>query len=172
MMMNPPPAAPFEMIEAEFVLELLVIPLDPPAQVRQPNEGGQRGRLGQGREVVLRRRRLAQRPLTKDPFDGAGLGAALVMRRPDAEGDESRAHAAPGAFTPRHRGPRRGRQAPDEPRQADGVLARGALQAPRWATAEAAAPRRPRSHARWPHPRGLADADNIRNPARSERVPE
>ncbi len=51
-MMEPPPAATFEMIEAEFVLELLVVPLDPPAQVSQPDEGGQGA--GSGHNSALR----------------------------------------------------------------------------------------------------------------------
>ena len=124
--MEPPPAATFEMIETEFVLELLVVPLDPPAQVRQTDEGGQRGRPGQRREVVLRRRRLAQRPLGQDPLDGSGLSAVSVMRGPNAKGDESRAHASPCAFTPGHRGPGREEQSRDERRHADSVLARWA----------------------------------------------
>ena len=126
-MMEAPPPAPFEMIEAELVFELLVIALDPPAQVRQTDEGGQWRRLGQGREVVLGRRGLAQRPLAEDPLDGAGLGAVAVMRGPDAQGDEARPHAPAGAFTPGHGRPGRDRQAPEERRQADGGLADGAL---------------------------------------------
>ena len=86
--MEPPPAAPFEMIEAELVLELLVVPLDPPAQMRQTDERGQRRRPGQGREVVLRRRRLAQGPLAQDPLDLPGLSAMSIMRGPNAPGDE------------------------------------------------------------------------------------
>src|SRR5713101_4983442 len=107
MMMEPPPAATFEMIETEFVLELLVVSLDPPTQVSQTDEGGQGCRLGQRREVVLRRRRFAQRPLGQDPLDGPGFGAVSIMGRPNAQGDESRAHASPCAFTPDHRGPGR-----------------------------------------------------------------
>src|SRR5713101_6586594 len=145
MMMEPSPAAPFEMIEAEFVLEFLVVPLDPPAQMRQTDEGGQRCRLGQSREVVLRRRGLALRPFAQDPFDGPGLGALSIMRGPNSKGEESRAHVPPCAFTPGHRGPSREGQPPDERRQADGVLARWALQASRRAATKAAPPGRPRS---------------------------
>src|SRR5438552_18261053 len=99
MVMEPPPAATFEMIETEFVLEFLVVPLDPPPQVSQTDERDQRGRLGQRREVVLRRRRFARRPLGQDPLDGPGFGTVSIMGRPNAQGDESRAHAAPCAFT-------------------------------------------------------------------------
>src|SRR5437867_1020440 len=145
MMMEPPPAATFEMIEAEFVLELLVVPLDPPAQMSQTDEGGQRGRPGQSREVVLRRRCLTQRPFAQGPLDGPGLGAVSIMRGPNSKGDESRAHAPPCAFPPGHRGPSREGQPSDERRQADSVLARWALQASRRAATKAAAPGRPRS---------------------------
>src|SRR6266498_1353985 len=130
MMMEPPPAATFEMIETEFVLELLVVPLDSPAQMSQTDEGGQRWPLGQ------------------DPLDGPRFGAVSIMGRPNAQGDESRAHAAPCTFTPGHRGPGREGQLPDERRHADGVPARWALQAPRRATTQATAPGWPRRHAR------------------------
>src|SRR6266536_256699 len=113
MMMEAPPPSPFEMIEAELIFEFLVIALDPPAQMRQTDEGGQRRRLGQCRKVVLRRRGLAQRPLAEDPLDGSGLSAVAVMRGPDAQGDESRPHAPACAFTPGHRRPGRDRQAPE-----------------------------------------------------------
>src|SRR5712691_10715316 len=139
MMMEPPPATTFEMIETEFVLELLVVPLDPPAQMSQTDEGGQRGRPGQSREVVLRRCRLARRPLAQDPLDGAGFGAVLIMRGPNSQGDKSRAHAPPCAFTPGHRRPSREGQPPDERRQAEGMLAGGALHASRRAATQAAA---------------------------------
>jgi hypothetical protein len=46
MMMEASPPATFEMIEAELVFEFLVVALDPPAQVGQTDEGGQRRRLG------------------------------------------------------------------------------------------------------------------------------
>jgi hypothetical protein len=38
MMMKPPPAAPLAVVETEFLLELLVVALDPPAPLGKPDE--------------------------------------------------------------------------------------------------------------------------------------
>lgn len=49
----PGQGAPFEVIEAEFVLQLLLLLLDRPALVRQPYPCAQRRRRGQVDEIVL-----------------------------------------------------------------------------------------------------------------------
>src|SRR2546426_9727354 len=43
-MVEAPPAPPFEVIQPQLVLQLLVGPLDPPAQHREPDKIGARGR--------------------------------------------------------------------------------------------------------------------------------
>src|SRR4051812_23554356 len=52
-MMKAAPTASFIMIEPEFLLEVLIIPLDPPAQLGRVNQIDQGRR--QGREPVLAR---------------------------------------------------------------------------------------------------------------------
>src|SRR2546422_1011804 len=71
MMMEPTPAAPFEVIQPQLVLEFLVVALDPPPQLSQADESGERDGLRQRRQPVLRRRRVAARPLDEEPFRGA-----------------------------------------------------------------------------------------------------
>src|SRR5437667_12897077 len=109
MVMEAAPAASFKVIEAELVLELLVITLDAPAQVRQTDEVGERHRGRQGGEVVLGRGWFVWRPLAQEPFDRTQFGPGPGRGGPDPEGHEARAHTAPRAFAPDHGGPGRGR---------------------------------------------------------------
>src|ERR1700751_6359011 len=53
MMMEPPPVAALVVAKAELLLELLVIPLDPPARLGNPHEALQRRAPGQIGEPVL-----------------------------------------------------------------------------------------------------------------------
>ena len=53
MMVEALPAAPFVMGEAEFRLELLVVPLDVPAQFDRADESGQGCVFRQGRQPVF-----------------------------------------------------------------------------------------------------------------------
>jgi hypothetical protein len=57
-MMEAAPASPFEVIQAEFILELLIVPLDPPAEL---GEAERARRSGSARGVGV-------------PDDHAGLG--------------------------------------------------------------------------------------------------
>src|SRR6201992_482835 len=63
MMMKPAPVAALVMAEAELLLELLVIPLDPPARLGHPHEALQRRARGQVGEPVLGWLSRAVRPL-------------------------------------------------------------------------------------------------------------
>src|SRR6266699_2451390 len=111
MMMEPTPAAPFEVIQPQLVLEFLVVALDPPPQLSQADESGERDGLRQRRQPVLRRRRFAARPLDEEPFRGARRWPiAIAMGGPHAQPREAGAHGPAGAFPPRHRVPGRGRE--------------------------------------------------------------
>jgi hypothetical protein len=71
--MEAAPPAPFIITEAELLLELLIIALDPPAQfcqVYQPVEGDI---LGQGGQRILGRLGFSFRPLDQQPLFGARL---------------------------------------------------------------------------------------------------
>src|SRR3954470_6359850 len=65
-MMKAAPTASFIMIEPEFLLEVLIIPRDPPAQLGRVYEIDQGRR--QGREPVLARLRVPFRPLDQQPL--------------------------------------------------------------------------------------------------------
>lgn len=67
-MVKAAPATALVMVEPEFVLELLVVPLDPPPELHGSHEGRER-RLGRHRgEPVLRRLVLARRPFDQEPM--------------------------------------------------------------------------------------------------------
>src|ERR1700687_4556995 len=77
-MVEASPAAPLVMSKAEFLLEFLVIALDPPAQlgqIDQPLEGDVVGKVG---EPIFGRLLLARRPFDQQPFFGAPFGQGFV----------------------------------------------------------------------------------------------
>ena len=86
---------PRRAVPAPVLLELLVIPLDAPAELGLVDEVSQRRILRQGGEPIFGRLVLALRPLDQEPFLGPRCGAPIVsVRRPEAEGGESEASAA------------------------------------------------------------------------------
>src|SRR6478736_8174832 len=87
-MVEAAPAAALVVPEPDFLLEILVIPLDAPAQLSQVDQIGEAGLLGQGRQPVLRRLRLALGPLDQQPF--------LLTRRAQPGVGVRRAHPGPG----------------------------------------------------------------------------
>ena len=90
-MMESPPASPLEVSEAEFALQFLVVAFDAPAQLDDVDENLERRVLGQGREPVFGRLRLALWPFDDEPFDGMGLDEFVIARRrPDPHGGEAR----------------------------------------------------------------------------------
>jgi hypothetical protein len=105
------PAAAFEVIEPEFVLELRVVLLDPPARFRPPDQLHQGDAPGASDEPVLRRLGGGRRPLDKQPL--------LVLRRfalpeamgwPDSHTREARREFPFAPCPPRHGVVRGGRQ--------------------------------------------------------------
>src|SRR5262245_49859668 len=56
------PAATLEVIQAQLVLELLVVALDPPAELGQADDGAGGGRLRHGGQPVVGRGRVARGP--------------------------------------------------------------------------------------------------------------
>src|SRR4051795_1505591 len=77
-MMKAAPAASFIMVEPKFLLEILIIPLNPPAQLGHVNQIDQGGRRRQGREPVLGRLLVALRPLDQQPLLRMRLGPPLL----------------------------------------------------------------------------------------------
>src|SRR5258708_11915502 len=108
MMMNPPPPAALEMVEPEFVLELLIVARDAPAQLGEAHEIGDGRRHRQGREPILRGLRLVPPPLDEHPLLRPGRRALLIaMGRPHPQPREAGTHRPSGACAPRHRPPGR-----------------------------------------------------------------
>src|SRR6266536_1845554 len=81
MMMEASPAAALEMTQPELVLELLIVALDPPTQLGEADELGERGRLRQRREPILRGLRVLSRPLDQHPLLRPGRRALCVAVR-------------------------------------------------------------------------------------------
>jgi len=86
-----PPASPLVVTEPDLLLEVLVIPLDAPAQLGLLDEVGERRVIRQGREPVFGRFLLAVRPLDEEPLLRARLMTEVIaMGRPDPDSREAR----------------------------------------------------------------------------------
>ena len=92
-MVEASPASPFVVPEPDLLLEVLIIPLDAPAQFGQIDHLGERDVVGEGREPMFGRLRLALRPFDKQPFLGMQLGALVIlMGRTNPHPREARCH--------------------------------------------------------------------------------
>src|SRR5215211_8120211 len=110
--MEAAPAAALVMPEPEFLLEVLVVALDPPAQHREVDERREGDLFRQRREPILRWLRLAVRPLDQQPFLRTRLRQGLIaMRRAHAPASKARAQHRVRARAPSDLGPRLSRQA-------------------------------------------------------------
>ena len=78
-MVEPAPAPALVVPKPEFLLEFLVVALDPPAQLGQVDEALEGDVRGQGREPVCRGLLLLRRPLDQQPFLRAGLAKMLEL---------------------------------------------------------------------------------------------
>src|SRR5258705_5990147 len=70
-MVEAAPPAPFIITKAEFLLELLIIALDPPPQLCQINQTVERDILGQSGKPIFGRFGFVLRPLDQQPLFGA-----------------------------------------------------------------------------------------------------
>src|SRR5450756_1035694 len=77
-MVEAAPAAPLVMSKAEFLLEFLIIALDPPAQLGEIDQAFERCVLREVGEPVLGRLPLVRRPFDQQPFLGAQFGQGFV----------------------------------------------------------------------------------------------
>ena len=94
-MVEAAPAAAFVVAEAELLLELLVVPLDPPAQLGEGDETfqGRVGRAGWRTSIWSARARLRGHS-TSSQSSGQGSCRLVAMSRPDPQGREARAENA------------------------------------------------------------------------------
>ena len=122
-MMKAAPAASLIMIEPQFLLEILVIPLNPPAQFGHVNQIDQGGRRRQGREPVLGRLLVTLRPLDQQPLLRMRLGPPIIaMGRAHPQRGEAPAQVTPAARAPPHRLPGTRRQGESEVLGADRLM--------------------------------------------------
>src|SRR3954465_11901823 len=122
-MMKAAPAPSSIMIEPQFLLDILIIPLNPPAQLGPVNQIDQGGGRRQGREPVLRRLRVALRPLDQQPLLRMRLGPPVVaMGRAHPQRGEAPAQVTSAARAPTHRLPGTGRQGDGEVLGADRLM--------------------------------------------------
>src|SRR6266851_7517066 len=127
MMMEAAPTTTLEMVEPELILELLIVALDAPAQLGEANKIGDRRRLRQRRQPILRGLGGAPRPLDQHPLGRPGFRPLLIaMGGPHAQPREARAHRAARPFPPRHRPPRRRRERTGQLLEALRGVSRGA----------------------------------------------
>ena len=100
-MMKATPPPPLVVAQSEFLLEVLVVALDPPAQLGDVNQGTAADGRGQGRQKVLRWLGFVRRPFDQAPFLGAGRGTMVIaMRRANTHRREARGELGIGAFAP------------------------------------------------------------------------
>ena len=86
MVVETAPPAPFIIAEAEFLLQLLVVALDPPSQLGEINQTLEGDMLGQCGQPILGRLGFSFWPLDQQPLFGARRAQpGLAMRRPHAQ---------------------------------------------------------------------------------------
>ena len=78
MVVEAAPASPFIMAEADLLLELLVVALDPPSELGLIDEVSELGVFRQGGEPVFGRLGLILRPFDQEPFLGSRCGVPVV----------------------------------------------------------------------------------------------
>src|SRR4029450_11739573 len=94
--------ATFEVIESQFVLELLVLLLDRPALVRELNERFHGGGRRQIDQVVLGARGRPQIALAEQPDFGRYTSIAPLVPGGDAEREEAGTPGPVGSIAPRN----------------------------------------------------------------------
>src|ERR1700686_1739432 len=72
------PTAALEVVEANLLFELLVVALDPPAQLGDAHQFLERRGGGQGTQEVFGGFRLTRGPFDEQPLLGVGLDAQVV----------------------------------------------------------------------------------------------
>ena len=145
-MVEAAPAPALEVIQAEFVLELLIVPLDPPAELGEADEfGGDRDRRGEVEYFVG-----ADSP-EAIPSPATPPGGVPTVSHRDARAargaGQNRPHRPPRPLAPRHGLPRGGGQFRRQALEAHRLMPRPS-HADRWAASSA--PPRLRWQGAWP----------------------
>ena len=83
MVVKTAPSAPLIIAEAEFLLQLLIIALDPPCNLAKSTKASKVMSSGLSGKPILGRLAFSFRPLDQQPFFGAQLAQFVIaMRRP------------------------------------------------------------------------------------------
>src|ERR1700760_4186798 len=162
MMMKPAPVAALVMAEAELLLELLVIPLDPPARLGNPHEALPRRAPGQIGEPGLGWLRFAVWPLDQQPLLRPRLRALrIAMCRADPHGRKARGQLALGSRAPGEAAPSAGGQMHCQCLERHLLMRRIAPQPDGWASAATPGGWRQRPVAGWPDAGARTHAEHI-----------
>jgi len=93
--MESAPSASLVVTEPKFLLEILVVAFDAPAQLGRRDQRFERGGGWQGSEEVFGRFWFAGRPFDQEPFFWTWCCApAIAMRRSDAECGKARSQSS------------------------------------------------------------------------------
>lgn len=110
-MMPALPAAPFVVIQPQFLFQLLVVLFHPPAEFSQPHPSPQRDFLRQVRKPIFGRRFCVRRPLGQKPDRlQLGLVSNMTMSRLHSASGEAAALWTLSALSPSDLAPRLRRQ--------------------------------------------------------------
>src|SRR4051794_29500840 len=102
-MMKAAPASSLVVAKSKFLLEVLVVPLDPPTQLDGRHQRTAADRRGQRGEKILGRFGFVGGPFDHAPFLGAWRGALVIaMCGTNTHGGETRSEFGVGAFAPGH----------------------------------------------------------------------
>src|SRR5271163_3936090 len=105
-MVEAAPPAPCIIAQAKFLLELLIIALDAPAQLCQIDQTIEGGIFGQGGKPILDRLGFVFRPLDQKPLFSTQLAQQVVaMRRPHSPSGKARGEPIRGSLAPSDRLP-------------------------------------------------------------------
>src|SRR4051812_34164734 len=100
-MVKAAPVAALVVAKTKLLLELLIVPLDPPARLGHLHEALERAAPGQVGEPVPGWLGVSFGPLDQQPFFRPGLRAlGIAMRRTHPHGREARRQRALAALTP------------------------------------------------------------------------
>ncbi|KVF24150.1 hypothetical protein WJ07_14285 [Burkholderia vietnamiensis] len=78
MVMESTPATSFEVAPTEFLLEIVIVPLDTPAHFGDMNHTFERGVRRQSRKPIFERLRITFGPFDQQPFLIAQCGAPVI----------------------------------------------------------------------------------------------
>src|ERR1700681_5121722 len=105
-MMEAAPPAPFEVAKPDLLLELLIVPLDTPAQLGKVDELAEADIGRQRRQPVLGRLGFALGPFDQQPFLRYQFRHELAMPDPNAHAGKARRQPLGRTLPPSDRAPR------------------------------------------------------------------